>query len=134
MKQQILAIDDSKAIRFLLQTVLSKHYDVITIPDGCSAMYWLSKRKLPDLFIIDPQLPDMENWEIIQHLSSSGIFGDIPIIALSSLSLGETQGRCEEYKVASYFLKPFNPVNLLSEINKVLSVNSQFNDYTLKAS
>ena len=131
MKQQILAIDDSKAIRFLLQTVLSKQYDVITIPDGCSAMYWLSKKKLPDLFIIDPQLPDMENWELIQHLSSSGIFGDIPIIALSSLSSNETQGKCQDYKVASYFLKPFNPVNLLNDINRVLSVA---NDYTLKAS
>jgi CheY-like chemotaxis protein len=133
MKQQILAIDDSKAIRFLLQTVLSKQYDVITIPDGCSAMYWLSKKKLPDLFIIDPQLPDMENWELIQHLSSSGIFGDIPIIALSSLSNNETQAKCQEYKVASHFLKPFNPVNLLSDINKVLSV-TKLNDYTLKAS
>ena len=133
MKQQILAIDDSKAIRFLVQTVLSKQYEVITVADGCSAMYWLSKRKLPDLFIIDPQLPDMENWELIQHLSSSGIFGDIPIIALSSLSLDETQVKCQEYKVASYFLKPFNPVNLLSDINKILSV-SKLNDYSLKAS
>ena len=133
MKQQILAIDDSKAIRFLLQTVLSKQYDVITMPDGCSAMYWLSKKKLPDLFVIDPQLPDMENWELIQHLSSSGIFGDIPIVALSALSNSETQAKCEEYAVASYFLKPFNPVNLLSDINKVLST-TRANDYTLKAS
>ena len=133
MKQQVLAIDDSKAIRFLLQTVLSKQYDVITIPDGCSAMYWLSKKKLPDLFIIDPQLPDMENWELIQHLSSSGIFGDIPIIALSSLSNSETQAKCQEYKVDSYFLKPFNPVDLLFDIDKVLSA-AKLNDYTLKAS
>jgi DNA-binding response OmpR family regulator len=108
---------------------LSKEYDVITIPDGCSAMHWLSKKKLPDLFIIDPQLPDMENWELIQHLSSSGIFGDIPIIALSSLSNEETKIKCKEYKVATYFLKPFNPVNLLSNINEVLSV-IKHNDYT----
>ncbi len=133
MKQQILAIDDSKAIRFLLQTVLAKHYDVITVPDGCSAMYWLSKKQLPDLFIIDPQLPDMGNWELIQHLSSSGIFGDIPIVVLSGLSNNETLAKCEEYSVASYFLKPFNPVDLLSAIDKVLSVN-ETNEYTLKAS
>ena len=133
MKQQILAIDDSKAIRFLLQTVLSKQYDVITIPDGCSAMYWLSKKKLPDLFIIDPQLPDMENWELIQHLSSSGIFGDIPIVVLSALNDVETKSKCEEYGAASYFLKPFNPVDLLGNVSKVLS-QSKINDYTLKAS
>jgi DNA-binding response OmpR family regulator len=74
MKKQILAIDDSKAIRFLLQTILSKDYQVITMPDGCSAMYWLSKKNLPDLIIADPQ----------------------------------------------YFLKPFNPVDLLSVINNLI--------------
>jgi two-component system, chemotaxis family, chemotaxis protein CheY len=131
MKQQILAIDDSKAIRFLLQTVLAKDYDVITVPDGCSAMHYLSKRKLPDLFIIDPQLPDMENWELVKHLSTSGIFREIPIIVLSNLEEGETKVKCEEYKAASYFLKPFNPVNLLTEIKKALSVSKQ-TDYSLK--
>ncbi|HVM89346.1 MAG TPA: response regulator [Puia sp.] len=132
MKQKILAIDDSKAIRFLLQTVLSKHYDVITFPDGCSVMYWLSKNKSPDLFIIDPQLPDMENWELIQHMSTSGIFGDIPIVVLSALSDYETKLKCEEYNVASYFIKPFNPVNLLSQIDKVLS-EAKAVGYSLKA-
>ena len=51
MKKQILAVDDSKAIRFLLQTVLGKSYQVITVPDGCSAMHWLSKRNFPHLII-----------------------------------------------------------------------------------
>ena len=133
MKKQILAVDDSKAIRFLFQTVLGKSYQVITVPDGCSAMHWLSRRNFPHLIIADPQLPDLENWELIQHLSSSGIFGDIPIVALSALSNNETQAKCEEYAVASYFLKPFNPVNLLSDINKVLST-TRANNYTLKAS
>ncbi|MBS1948954.1 MAG: response regulator [Bacteroidetes bacterium] len=132
MKQRILAIDDSKAIRFLLQTVLSKQYDVITFPDGCSVMHWLSKNKLPDLFIIDPQLPDMENWELIQHLSTSGIFCDIPIVALSALSDYETRSKCEEHNVASYFIKPFNPVNLSNEIKKVLSEAKPV-DYSLRA-
>jgi CheY-like chemotaxis protein len=133
MKQKILAIDDSKAIRFLLQTVLSKQFEVIAFPDGCSAMYYLSKKKLPDLFVIDPQLPDMENWELIEHLSSSGIFGHIPMIALSSLGDFETRSKSEQYDLASYFLKPFNPVTLLNEINIVLSKEKSVN-IALKAS
>jgi two-component system, chemotaxis family, chemotaxis protein CheY len=121
MKQEILAIDDSKAIRFLLQTVLSKDYQVVTMPDGCSAMYWLSKKNLPDLIIVDPQLPDMDNWELIQHLSSSGIYGDIPILVLSGLDNDETQAKCLEYGVDKYFSKPFNPVDLLESVNNVMS-------------
>ena len=119
MKKQILAIDDSKAIRFLLQTVLGKDYQVITAPDGCSAMYWLSKKNLPDLIICDAQLPDMDNWELIEQLSMSGLYRDIPIIVLSSLNKGETNSKCLQYGVAEHFTKPFNPVDLLGTVNKV---------------
>jgi len=118
MKKQILAIDDSKAIRFLLQTVLGKEYQVVTVPDGYSAMYYLSHRATPDLIIVDPQLPDMENWELVQQLSSSGMYGDIPVLVLSGLDKNETEAKCLEYGVAKYFLKPFNPVELLSAIQE----------------
>ena len=119
MKKQILAIDDSKAIRFLLQTVLGKEYMVITAPDGCSAMYWLSKKNFPDLIIIDAQLPDMENWELVEQLSMSGLYKDIPMIVLSSLSNTETTTKCNQYGVAEYFTKPFNPIELLEKVNKI---------------
>jgi len=99
MKKQILAIDDSKAIRFLLQTVLGRDYQVITVPDGYSAMYYLSHREQPDLIIADPQLPDMENWELIQQLSTSGMYGDIPVLVLSGLGENETEVKCNEYGV-----------------------------------
>ena len=120
MKKQILAVDDSKAIRFLLQTVLGKKYQVVTVADGCSAMYWLSKKNFPDLIIVDPQLPDMENWELIQQLSSSGLYGSIPIVVLSGLNKEETEGKCVEFDVAKYFLKPFNPVNLLEDVSALM--------------
>jgi two-component system, chemotaxis family, chemotaxis protein CheY len=121
MKKHILAVDDSKAIRFLLQTVLGKDYQVVTVPDGYSAMYYLSNRTQPDLIIADPQLPDMENWEFVKQLSSSGLHGDIPVVVLSGLDQLETESRCEEYGVVRYFLKPFNPVELMESINDLVT-------------
>src|SRR5690349_24350148 len=113
MKKKILAIDDSKAIRFLLQTVLGKEHQVVTAPDGCSAMYWLSKRNIPDLIICDPQLPDMKAWELIDELSSSILYRNIPLVVISSLDKAETKEKCQEYGVAEYFMKQFNPVILI---------------------
>ncbi len=121
MKKHILAVDDSKAIRFLLQTVLGKDYQVVTVPDGYSAMYYLSNRTQPDLIIVDPQLPDMENWELIQQLSTSGLHGDIPVVVLSGLDQRETDNRCAEFGVVKYFLKPFNPVELMESINDLVT-------------
>jgi DNA-binding response OmpR family regulator len=119
MKKKILAIDDSKAIRFLLQTVLGKDYQVVTAPDGCTAMYWLSKRNIPDLIIADPQLTDMKDWEMIEELSSSVLYKNIPVMVISSLDKNVTKIKCEEYGIVEYFLKPFNPVFLLESVSKI---------------
>ncbi len=121
MKKTILAIDDSKAIRFLLQTVLGKDYQVVTAPDGCSAMYWLSKRNLPDLIIADVQLPDMEDWELIEQLKSNGIYNDIPLIVLSSLDKDTAKTKCIELGVEAYFNKPFNPIDLNEKISSLIN-------------
>lgn len=121
MKKQILAIDDSKAIRFLLQTVLGKDYTVVTAPDGCSAMYWLSKRNLPDLIITDAQLPDMNDWELLEQLATSGIYRDIPVMVISSLDNAEVAAKCGEFGVTESFTKPFNPVDLMKAVEKVLN-------------
>ena len=119
MKKKILAIDDSKAIRFLLQTVLGKEYQVVTAPDGYAAMYWLSKKNLPDLIIADAQLPDMRDWELIEELSTSVMYKNIPVMVISSINKNETEAKCVEYGVQDYFLKPFNPVDLLEAVNKI---------------
>jgi CheY-like chemotaxis protein len=120
MKKQILAVDDSKAIRYLLQTVLGQDYHVVTVPDGFSAVYYLSNRSQPDLIIVDPQLPDMENWELIQQLSTSGMHGGIPVLVLSALAQQETELKCMEYGAVRYFMKPFNPIDLLDSVRDLV--------------
>ena len=133
MKKQILAVDDSKAIRFLLQTVLGKTYHVITMPDGCSAMHWLSKSNFPHLIIADPQLPDLENWELIQQLESSGIYKNIPLMVLSGLGVEETEEKCTAYRIQNFFLKPFNPVDLVNAVQRLIENKSIDTYYPMKA-
>ena len=134
MKKKILAIDDSKAIRFLLQTVLGKEHQVVTAPDGCTAMYWLSKRNIPDLIICDPQLPDMKDWELIDELSSSILYRSIPLMVISSLDQAETKAKCEEYKVSDFFMKPFNPVILLESINRTIATRKAWGNHSTSLS
>jgi CheY-like chemotaxis protein len=133
MKRKILAIDESKAIRFLLQTVLGQKYQVITASDGCSALYWLSKRNLPDVIVVDPQLPDMQDWELLEHLKSSGLYGHIPIVVLSSLAIKETEQKCKELGIKDSFQQPFNPVELEKAIEALLVNGSKKAGAVLKA-
>jgi two-component system, chemotaxis family, chemotaxis protein CheY len=93
----------------------------------------LSKRNFPHLIIADPQLPDLENWELIQQLSSSGIYKNIPVMVLSGLNAEETEEKCEAYSVQKYFLKPFNPVNLVNAVQQLIENKSLDTYYPMKA-
>ncbi len=134
MKKTILAIDDSKAIRFLIQTVLGKEYQVVTAPDGCTAMHWLSKRNIPDLIICDPQLPDMKDWELVEELSTSIIYRNIPLVIMTSLDRNITQLKCEELGVADHYIKPFNPLSILESINNLLGKQKTWGRYATSLS
>ena len=121
MKQTILVINDSKAIRFLLQTILSKKYNVISFPDACTTMQWLLRKNIPQLIIADPQLPDCENWELISNLHNSGLYGNIPVIILSNLSEQEMIVKATEYtNVIKSFSQPFNLLELLEVVESMV--------------
>lgn len=134
MKKTILAIDDSKAIRYLLQTVLGEYYQVVTAPDGCSAMYWLSKRNTPDLIICDPKLSDMQDWELIEELGSSILYRNIPIVVISSFDKENTEKKSVQYGAAAHFIKPFNPLSLLESVNELLGKKKTWGIYSTSLS
>ncbi len=77
------------------------------------------------MIIADPQLPDMENWELIQQLSTSGLYGHIPLVVLSALDRVETAQKCREYSAAKYYLKPFNPIELLGDITSLMNLKME---------
>jgi CheY-like chemotaxis protein len=120
MKQKILAVDDSKAIRFLLQTIFAKKYEVITAADASSATYWLSRKNFPDLIISETSLPDVNEWEFISNLKNSFLFKDIPVIVLSSFAKNEVQKQCSKYEIKHFFTKPFNPVEIMETVDGLL--------------
>ena len=122
--KKILIIDDSKPIRYLLDTIVSKHYTVVTAADGFEAMYWLSQGNRPDVIVSDLQMPNIDGFDLIKNLSSSALYGDIPIIILSGSADDEIRQKCEEFAIADFLVKPFNPARLLDAIKKALDRRS----------
>lgn len=123
MKPLILAVDDSKAMRYLFQTVLGKKYQVVTAPDASSAMYWLSQKNFPTVILANAQLRDTTDWEFVAYLKNSFLYKDIPAVVLSSLEKEEVEQKCSQYNIEGYFLKPFNPVSLVETVDKLVRLN-----------
>jgi DNA-binding response OmpR family regulator len=124
MIKEILVIDDSKAIRFMLQTILRKHYKVTSVADGVSAMYCLRKNALPDLIIMNPDLTDFPQWELVKYFQSSHLYSSVPRIVLSNQSEEDTRVNSLKYGVVDFFQKPFNPLRLLESVDNILIGNT----------
>lgn len=120
MKKEILVVFASKALRYLLQTMLEKHFKVIAAEDGSSALFHLTNKKQPELIITDTDLPDLESWELVEQLASSGLYQDIPMIVISSEEKNELSRKASQHGIMEYFQKPFNPVDLLACVNRTV--------------
>lgn len=133
MKRKILVITESKAIRFLLQTVLHDQFNTITAAEAADAMYCISQAELPDAIVIDPHLPDTEPWELVEHLKTSGLYKQIPLIVISAQPEDELVSLCLNYNVDAYFHKPFNPIDLKKKLESLTSLPIESSRKVLKA-
>ena len=120
MKKEILVVDSNKSVRFMLHTILRKHYKVVSVPDGVSAMYYLRTHKSPDLVIMNPDLSDFPDWELVRYLSGSHLYSSVPVMVISSQNEEKTRSMSVQYDVVKHFVKPFNPLELLEAVDHVL--------------
>lgn len=123
MKKKVLIIDDSKPIRILLEAILSRHYIVTTVADGLEAMAWLSGGHTADLIVTDLRMPNIDGWELLEHLSGSYLYQEIPVLVLSgevaNAEPAEMMARFNNVQAVMH--KPFDPIVLLEKVAHILN-------------
>jgi len=118
--KKILAIDDEITIRKLLQVYLGKHYHVTALTDGLEAIKWMQEGNIPDLIVCDIQMPNMNGYEFVENIRSSGLFQNIPLLMLSGEEESATRIKFYKMRVKNFITKPFNPEELLILIKLIL--------------
>ena len=124
-RDQILIVDDDKAMCQLLKKLLEKNHEVITKNDGMSAMYWLVEGNIPDLIITDLDMPNLNGEEFIRNLRKSGYYKDVPFIIITGYNDKGGKLRIMKLGVHDYFVKPFNPKDLLFSAEVALKHNQK---------
>jgi len=120
-KQWIILVDDEKDIRDAVGQYLSlQGYKVTACPDAESALDILRQNQ-PNLIISDIVMPSKNGLEFLKEVRSTPIIASVPVILLTAK--GNTEDRVLGYKYGAdaYLPKPFDPEELLSIIQSVLS-------------
>lgn len=121
MKKKILIIDDSLPLRFLLEALFSHQHIVISAQDGLAAMSWLSQGNVPDLIITDLHMPNINGWELLDHLAASYFYKDIPVVVLSgSMETTAESLFSRNGNVQAVVPKPFDPAKLQEQVEQIL--------------
>lgn len=117
---KILIVDDRHTLSDLLAQFLGQKYQVVIKSNGLEAIQWLQKGDIPDLIITDLEMPELDGYELISKVRSSGYFSEIPIIVLSCRDSSPNRIRCLKLGANDFMIKPFNPEELSIRIDNLL--------------
>jgi|SRR5215470_16924416 len=116
----VLIVDDEPNIVELVRITLEDNRVRVThAGDGLGALA-LAQMAVPDLILLDVNLPDMSGVEVCERLRRDGRFAETKIVMLtaaaqqSDVAVGLAAG------ADHYLTKPFSPVRLLSIVESLL--------------
>ena len=114
---KILVVDDDPQIRRVMKTTLVSHkYEVIEARNGQEALGRISE-ELPDLVLLDLNMPEMDGLETCHHLRSGS---DVPIVVLSVRNTEKDKVAALDAGADDYVTKPFGIEELLARIRAAL--------------
>jgi len=113
---KVLVVDDVPTNVMLVQAILKKEgYTILTCDNGPKALA-IAQEEHPHLILLDIMMPEMDGYEVLQHLKSNPETNDIPVIIMSALS--DMQSIVKGYQLGAieYVTKPFQREELLKRV------------------
>jgi PAS domain S-box-containing protein len=118
----ILYIEDNP-VNVLIVDELISMFPGLTMASESTAYRGVARARqlLPDLVLIDMQLPDFDGLEVLKRLRADPITADIPCIALSANALAEDVERALDAGMNDYWTKPIDFRRFGSEMRRRFS-------------
>jgi DNA-binding response OmpR family regulator len=121
MALSVLVVDDDPVILRLLQVNFElEGIEVVTAPDGEEGLK-MAQSDPPDLVISDIMMPKVNGLELLAALRSSPETASMPVILLSAKAQVADVQRGLELGADDYITKPFDPLELIDRVYKVLA-------------
>ena len=116
----LLLVDDQAKVRLATRRILeAAGFAVREGATGAEALELAAT--IPDLIILDVQLPDLDGFDVCRRLKADSVTGGIPIVHLSGVYRGvHDRVRGLETGADAYVTKPFDPAELVAVVRALL--------------
>ena len=130
-KELIFLVDDDLTNLTTGRNALSGHYDVVTLNSG-ARLHKILEKKIPDLILLDVNMPEMNGYETLKHIKSTKEFEEVPVIFLTAKSDVDSELEGLSLGAVDYIVKPFSAPLLLKRIELHLLVKAQKHELMLQ--
>ena len=121
-KGDILVVDDTPAqLRLLVNILAEQGYQVRPVPNGKLALS-AAQIILPDLILLDINMPEMDGYEVCKELKADERFHDIPVIFISANNDVFDKVKAFSIGGVDYITKPFQVEEVLARVKTHLAV------------
>ncbi|MFH1003727.1 MAG: response regulator [Chloroflexota bacterium] len=108
MKEKILIVEDNpKNMRLIEMTLQARGYTLLGATDGEEALE-MATRLVPDLIIMDIQLPKMNGLEVTARLKRMPAMASVPVIAITAYAMKGDEEKAFQAGCDAYLPKPID--------------------------
>jgi len=111
----IFIVDDNDTNLMAAKTALEGIYKSYALPSA-EKMFKLAEKILPDLILLDIDMPEMDGFQAMQKLKSDSKLQSVPVIFLTAKNDEATEIRGFEMGALDFINKPFSPPVLVRRI------------------
>ncbi len=120
MSARILYIEDNLENRILVRRILqAEGYDIVEAENATEALAFL-ERELPDLILVDINMPDIDGYTLTRQLKSQERFKAVPIVALTANVMKGDREKSLRAGCDGYIQKPVDVDALPRQIARFL--------------
>jgi two-component system, chemotaxis family, response regulator PixG len=121
--KRVLIVDDDRNIREVVSMCLHKlkGWDILTAASGREGLIAIATTT-PDAIVLDLMMPEMDGLAFLRQLRAQDATRIIPVILLTASRHIPTAQRLQELGVIDTISKPFLPIDLVRQIDRVLAV------------
>ncbi len=120
MKSLVFSVEDDVNIQNVIQIALkNSNFDIEIFQSGSELLNALNS-KVPDIFLLDIMLPDMDGLEILNKLKENPNWSRIPVMIISAKMSEVDRVIGLDAGADDYLIKPFGVLELVSRIKALL--------------
>jgi len=115
----IFIVDDSDTNLLMAEEALEDYFRTMTLPSA-DKMFSLLEKVIPDLIILDIEMPVMNGFEALEKLKNMSLWAGIPVIFLTGTIDDSIREKSNNLGAAGIITKPFSAPSLLDTINSLI--------------